>query len=76
VAVTPRPADEDMDFMGPLDGPEDEFMAPPAPMTREVEMNPMTRAPDVREVELKERAILTASWHEVHLHTLTGELWR
>ena len=62
--------------MGPLDGPEDEFMAPPASMTREVEMNPMTRAPDVREVELQERAIVTASWHEVHLHTLTGELWR
>jgi hypothetical protein len=62
--------------MGPLDGPEDEFHVPGPVLKRSVEMNPTTRAPDVREVELKERAIVTASWHEVHLHTLSGELWR
>lgn len=78
------PAADDLDFMGPLDGPEDELPAMRAPQVREADMNPRQQPREVREVELSARrrdegseAMLAAeSWREVHLHTLDGEVWR
>lgn len=82
-----RPSGEEaFDWMGPLDGPEDELPQMKPKMTRVASMNPPMSPAHVREVEVGARkreasdeaaALLSAeSWREVHLHTQTGELWR
>jgi Tat protein translocase TatB subunit len=78
--------EESFDWMGPLDGPEDELPQMKPQTTRTASMNPPMTPAHVRKVEVGARkrevseaaaALLSAeSWREVHLHTQTGELWR